>query len=365
MGWILSLLVGLSLGFLGGGGSILTVPLLVYVFGFSATRATGLSLFIVGITSALGAAVYARRGDLEGKAALEFGIPATVSALLVRTALVPLLPATILGLAKDRALLVVFAMLMAFVSVRMIRPTKLPDHAANPIVLGAVVGLIAGVLGAGGGFLIVPALLLMGELPMKKAVGTSLAIIAGQSLIAFAGEVLRQPVADWRFLVSITLVSAVGLAIGLELTKHVKAQSMKPAFGWFIALVATGIDFGTKKTAYEKARSDMDAARTLDRYGELPGLLADFHAKLGAVLEHYRDNGTGPDHAQWLKEKYAQVKLLGAEYWRVDVCGADLRFRVNYFQDKDAFWVRAVPLTPLAMFYAVRSRTFQFLTGRT
>jgi uncharacterized membrane protein YfcA len=121
------------------------------------------------------------------------------------------------------------------------KPVRLPE--LHPAFLGVTVGVIAGILGAGGGFLIVPALLLMAEMPIKKAIGTSLLVIAGQSLVAFAGDSVRNPVSDWPLLTAITAAALVGMGFGMALSSRIESARLRPVFAWFLVLVAAGMIF--------------------------------------------------------------------------------------------------------------------------
>src|SRR5688572_6082510 len=212
MGYIASVLIGVSLGLIGGGGSILTVPVLVYLFGIGPVPATAYSLFIVGSTSLVGAFPKYRQGLVNLKTALIFGAPAIAAVYATRALLVPLIPEefTISGFAVTKAMLmmVLFAILMVFASISMIREKPQINGNGNselkfnyPVILleGIVVGVLTGLVGAGGGFLIIPALVFFSKLPMKQAVGTSLIIIAAKSLIGFLGDLSHYQM-DWKLL---------------------------------------------------------------------------------------------------------------------------------------------------------------------
>ncbi|MEZ4910268.1 MAG: sulfite exporter TauE/SafE family protein [Saprospiraceae bacterium] len=200
-GYILSILIGVSLGLIGSGGSILTVPVLVYLFSIDAVAATSYSLFIVGLTALIGSFEYFRKNLVNIRTAIVFGIPSIIAVFLTRAYLVPAIPQTIFTagdfvLTKHVLLLLLFAVLMLLSSFSMIKKSKKADETTGdqkfnyPLILieGLLVGTITGLVGAGGGFLIIPALVLLSKLPMKEAVGTSLVIIAAKSLIGFLGE---------------------------------------------------------------------------------------------------------------------------------------------------------------------------------
>lgn len=259
LGYIGALLMGLSLGLIGGGGSILTVPILVYLFSVDAVLATAYSLFIVGLTSLIGSFSHMRMGNIHWRTAIVFGIPSIIAVFLTRAYLVPALPDPLFslgGIAVNKAfgLLILFALLMVAAAYSMIRKPKqaaaLPsgEVAFNyPLILaeGAVVGTITGLVGAGGGFLIIPALVLLAKLPMKQAVGTSLIIIAAKSLIGFTGDLKGNEVIDWNFLLVFSAIAIVGIIAGSILSKRIPNEKLKPAFGWLV--LAMGIYIITKE----------------------------------------------------------------------------------------------------------------------
>lgn len=250
IGYLSSVVIGVSLGLIGGGGSILTVPVLVYLFGIDPVLATAYSLFIVGLTSAVGSVSYFRKGLVNIKTALIFGIPSIVAVFATRAFIVPAIPAQIFStetftLTKSILLLLLFAILMIAASYSMIKkspvPVEQPDGVQKfnyPLILteGLVVGVLTGLVGAGGGFLIIPALVILSKLPMKEAVGTSLVIIAAKSLIGFFGE-SGETIIDWVFLFKISGFAIAGIFIGTTLSKKVDGAKLKPAFGWFVLVM--------------------------------------------------------------------------------------------------------------------------------
>ena len=239
-------LMGLSLGLIGGGGSILTVPIFVFLFGLSAETATAYSLFTVGLTSLVGSFSHIRLGNIHWRTALVFGAPAIVAVFATRRLVMPAIPSVLFStddftFTKDMFLLLVFAVLMVLAAGSMIRRERpRPAGAAvkfpYPLILaeGLVVGFITGLVGAGGGFLIIPALVVLANLPMKQAVGTSLVIIAAKSLIGFLGDVRTDLVVDWRFLLTFSAIAIVGIVAGSLLSRRVEEAKLKPAFGWFV-----------------------------------------------------------------------------------------------------------------------------------
>lgn len=242
LGVLASFVVGLALGLVGGGGGILTVPVLTYLFGLPASQATGASLVVVGLAAAVGAFEAWRIGDVDVRVGLNFALPSVVGAFAARRWAMPAVPETVLGVGKDHALMLSFAGLLVFAGIAMLRPRpETEPRTPRPLtmaVLGVGVGLVAGLLGAGGGFLIVPVLALMGGLPMKRAVGTSLAVIALQSLIGFGGEGARALSLPWATIGTVSALAMVGLGVGRLLSRRVTGQGLRPAFGWFVLAMA-------------------------------------------------------------------------------------------------------------------------------
>ncbi|WP_407523939.1 sulfite exporter TauE/SafE family protein [Lacibacter sp. MH-610] len=249
-GYIASVLIGISLGLIGGGGSILTVPVLVYLFGIDPVLATAYSLFIVGSTSLVGAYPKYKQGLLSIKTALIFGAPAIAAVFATRKFIVPAIPHDLftigsLAITKPILLMLLFAVLMVFASYSMIRGKK-EDENCNGVALqfnypmilleGTVVGVLTGLVGAGGGFLIIPALVLLSKLPMKLAVGTSLLIIAAKSLIGFLGDIGHQ-VIDWNLLLIVTALAIGGIFIGNWLSHKISGDKLKRVFGWFVLVM--------------------------------------------------------------------------------------------------------------------------------
>ncbi|HPH37199.1 MAG TPA: sulfite exporter TauE/SafE family protein [Sediminibacterium sp.] len=251
IGFLLAALVGISLGLIGSGGSILTVPILVYVMGVDPVLATAYSLFIVGSTALVGGVQSAIQKRVDFKTVLIFGVPSIAAVYATRLWLVPLIPAEIVSIGglvitKSIALMLLFAVVMILASVSMIRPGKkaVTDESAPmvynyPMILleGAVLGILTGLVGAGGGFLIIPALVLLAKMPMKLAVGTSLFIIAAKSLIGFTGDLQGAQVIDWKLLLTFTAFAVIGIFGGIILSKKIPGEKLKKAFGWFVLVM--------------------------------------------------------------------------------------------------------------------------------
>lgn len=240
MGWLAVLGMGLVLGALGGGGGILTVPILVGLFGFSALEATGGSLLVVGLASSIGAVKGAVAKEVEWKAGLSIAVPSMVGAFSARMFVVPNIPDPVFGVAKDDLLLGTFALIMILIGVKMLLPDKAePKVETNQVkiaLVGLVIGMVSGILGAGGGFLILPALTLLLGIELKRAIPTSLLVISMQSLVGFAGELTR-PI-QWNLLGGIVVVAMAGLGLGLLVRDKAPKDLLKSSFAGLVFLVA-------------------------------------------------------------------------------------------------------------------------------
>ena len=250
IGYLVSIIAGVLLGLLGGGGSVLTVPLLIYLFGFNVLEATLYSLFIIGVSS-LGAAIsYLKQRLVNFRVFLLFGGPSLLAVFLVRSFLLPEIPDSIcmgaLCFSKRVGILSLFSGLMLMAAYSMIRDNrtrleqaehKAGDQFAVLVIQGLLTGTLTALVGAGGGFLIVPALVLMAHLEVKKAIGTSLMIIALQSLVGFAFDGTEVEV-QWEFLALLTGITLFGMQIGVSLSKKIDAKLLKPLFGWFVLILA-------------------------------------------------------------------------------------------------------------------------------
>ncbi|MGB7786208.1 MAG: sulfite exporter TauE/SafE family protein [Salinimicrobium sp.] len=250
LGYFGALLIGLVLGLIGGGGSILTVPVLVYLFSVNPVTATAYSLFVVGSSSLVGAARNIQKKRIGFRTALAFAIPAVIAVFSTRKFIVPAIPHEIVHInnfvvTKDIGIMIFFAVLMLVASFSMImdREKLLEDkkERSGPwygllVPLGFLTGLVTGLVGAGGGFIIIPILVLLAGLPMKRAVGTSLFIIAINSLIGFLGDLGHQEI-DWPFLLIFTAIAVVGIFLGVYLNRFVDGKKLKKGFGWFVLVM--------------------------------------------------------------------------------------------------------------------------------
>ncbi|NRD19544.1 sulfite exporter TauE/SafE family protein [Winogradskyella eckloniae] len=252
LGYVGALLVGLVLGLIGGGGSILTVPILVYFLGFSPIIATGYSLFVVGSTALVGTLQNIKKNTIDFKTALIFAVPSIITVFMVRRLVIPNLPDVLFSFGKFHLtnslfIMLLFAIIMLLAGWSMIKSKEIPadleikrydnNHyfAIGTQAIG--IGTLAGLVGAGGGFLIVPALVLLVKLPIKKAISTSLFIIAIQSLLGFLGDLNTLNI-DWKFLLTFTAISIAGIFIGLAISKKISAKGLKSAFGYFTIIMA-------------------------------------------------------------------------------------------------------------------------------
>jgi uncharacterized protein len=254
LGYLASVFIGISLGMVGSGGSILTVPVLVYLMNIHPLLATTSSLFIVGTTSLVGGLRAYSKKLVDFRAITEFGIPSIFSIFITRHYILPALPDNMFTIgtfqvSKSMLLMVVFALLMLIASVSMIRnydheqktvdaETARQGKVLPLVILGILVGFVTGLLGAGGGFLIIPSLVLLLRLPMKTAVGTSLLIIAINSLFGFLFS-LKQFEYNWITLIVFSILSVAGIFIGSRLADKIPGAALKKGFGWFI--LAMGI----------------------------------------------------------------------------------------------------------------------------
>ena len=228
----------------------MAVPIFSYLFHISPITTTAYSLFVVGTSASVGTYQNLKKGLVDIKIALVFAIPAFVAVYIVRKFALPILPEELFlikdfSITRDLTIMVFFAVVLLLASIAMIREKGIaidrnpPTSCSNTVlpILGLIVGIITGIVGVGGGFLIIPVLVLCAKMPMTKAVATSLLIIALKSLIGFTGELGNLDI-DWIFLLSFTVVSMLGIAIGIYLSNFINGQKLKKAFGWFALSIA-------------------------------------------------------------------------------------------------------------------------------
>lgn len=260
IGYGLAVIVGITLGLIGSGGSILSVPILVYIMGIEPILATAYSLFIVGITALLGGIQKAKENLVDFKKVILFGTPTIIAVFITRKLILPSIPDIVFesnsfSLKKSVLVMIIFAIVMIVASTKMIKPLKEQQTETTKInyfnifLFGSLIGIIAGFVGAGGGFLIIPALLFLTKTPMKMAVGTSLFIVASQSLIGFLGDLKVHPDIDWRLIMLFSTCSIVGVLIGNHLSKKISGDRLKKGFGWFV--LCMGIYILTKELLFK------------------------------------------------------------------------------------------------------------------
>ena len=253
LGYIAAMLIGVSLGLIGAGGSILAVPVLVFMFGVPPVLATSYSLFVVGISTLFGSISYMKSKCVNYRNVIVFGIPSLIGVYCTRKLLLPQIPDTLcridnMVITKDIGMMILFSILMIAASFSMIKKSKMDanDDREPPsknyrygliIIEGLIVGGVTGLVGAGGGFLIIPALVILAGEPMKKAVGTSLLIIAAKSLIGFSGDVSNHMNINWDFLFLFSSFAIAGILVGAYLSKFISGEKLRPAFGWFVLIM--------------------------------------------------------------------------------------------------------------------------------
>lgn len=252
LAYITSGIIGISLGLIGAGGSILTVPVLVYIAGINPVLATAYSLFVVGSTALVGGLRYAHQQLVNWRMVFQFGIPSILAVYATRAWIMPAIPDPVFSIgsiviSKALFLLLVFSLLMIAAAWSMIKNNKTTDdtisgdshsrHYTLIMAEGVGTGVLTGLVGAGGGFLIIPALVLLARVPMKLAIGTSLMIIALKSLIGFIGDIQNGTEMQWHFLFIFTLFSIAGIFVGASIGKKIEGRKLQKAFGWFVLVM--------------------------------------------------------------------------------------------------------------------------------
>ena len=247
LGYIGALLIGLILGLIGSGGSVLAVPIFIYLFLLDEKIATAYSLFVVGSTSLVGSLSYRKKKLINWNQVLLFGVPSVISVVLVRNFLIPYIPEIIISISGynvSRRILILglFSILLILSSIMMFnnkksKPSRRDLNYLKIISEGSLVGALTGLIGAGGGFLIIPSLVILGKLPMKEAVGTSLVIISLKSLLGFFfGDAFLYQI-DWTLILKFTFISILGIFIGNYFSVFINAKLLKKIFGVFIFIV--------------------------------------------------------------------------------------------------------------------------------
>jgi uncharacterized membrane protein YfcA len=251
----LMLIVGVTLGILGSGGSILTLPILIYIAHIEPVTATSYTLFIVGLSALFGSIRNISSGLIDSKILLYFGLPSLLSVYLTRYFILPSLPDILFELdsfkmSKDLFLIIILAFLMIISALTMLRKktSVISKEKFNSIqtfvilfIQGIAIGIVTGFVGAGGGFLIIPVLVSLCNLPVKKAIATSLAIIAINASIGFIGDISQGIVIDYTLLLYFSISSLLGTFIGLIIGKSINENQLKIIFGWFVLIMGVFI----------------------------------------------------------------------------------------------------------------------------
>jgi hypothetical protein len=272
-----AMIMGILLGLIGGGGSILTLPVLVYMLHIPGTQATFYSLFVVGLAALTGAVNYVHKQLVCWRTVVFFGLPSLLATYASRQFIFPVIPDLLtignVTISKDVLILIVFALFMLLASIFMIRPLKVIRKSEYEearryrylliLLTGAVVGTIVGLLAAGGGFLIIPALVILANLPMKRAVGTSLVLIFINSSIGFTSDLIHGSVPDWTLLLRFSAFAVVGIGIGLWFSRRVSAALLRPFFGWFVLI--TGLAILTKEILHHRNSSALSTSYHVHR----------------------------------------------------------------------------------------------------
>ncbi len=251
MGYSLALFMGLTLGLIGAGGSILTMPILVYCLNIKPITATAYSLLVVGMTALFGSIRYQRMGHVRIKEALSFAIPSMSAAFITRAIIVPTLPVMIIGVSKDNFIMLLFSLLMITASGMLlkngIKDTPIKESYKYPflyIITGSIcVGLLTGLVGAGGGFLIIPSLIYLFAMPMKDAIGTSLVIIAMNSLIGINGDFHTGLSINWSLVGIFLIMTLLGVSLGSKMSEYIDGGKLKKLFALFTLTLGVAILF--------------------------------------------------------------------------------------------------------------------------
>ncbi len=246
LGYIMALFIGISLGLFGGGGSILAVPVLAYLFLLDEKVATAYSLFIVGFAALVGGIKQNINNNVDWITAVVFGIPALIGVWIVRHYVIPELPDVLFdigdfAISRRMGMFGVFIVLMVAAALSMLKENMRKGGSGDisynyPLILieGLIVGAVTGLVGAGGGFLIIPALVVLTNLDIKKAIGTSLVIIALKSILGFfLGDALIMSI-DWNFLIVFTSITITGIFLGVYIGNFIDGNKLKKGFGYFI-----------------------------------------------------------------------------------------------------------------------------------
>jgi uncharacterized membrane protein YfcA len=244
--YLIGILIGVSLGLIGAGGAIVAVPAFVYLEGIPPTLASGYALFVVAVASAVASVQFIRQRFVDWRSVLAFGSTTLVSIALTRRVLMPILPDVIVGIPRDSALMLAFAGVLLTAAYGMLRMPPKP-HTGEPVHMGrlaaygTIIGVISGILGVGGGFLMTPALVLWAGLDMKRAVATSLVLISANSAIGVAADLTGGVAYEWNFVATFTVLTTLGIVTGTLFQQRIDGQRLKKAFGWFILAIGIAV----------------------------------------------------------------------------------------------------------------------------
>ena len=243
-GYFLSLVIGFSLGLMGGGGSILTIPVLVYFFEIEPAMAATYSFFVVGLAAISGSINEYRMHNIDHKTAIFFGIPSVFILFIVRHWLINLIPPVIFQLGhysvtKSLFFMILFSALMLIAGFSMLKQNNYisseeKKNVARLAIQGLITGAITGFIGIGGGFIIVPSLVLFAGLPMKRAIGTSLTIITVNCIVGILGNLDATESLNFSFLLAFASLAIIGIIAGTWSTRYISDKKLKPFFGWII-----------------------------------------------------------------------------------------------------------------------------------
>lgn len=244
--YAIAVFIGITLGLIGAGGAIVAVPAFVYLEYIPPTLASGYALFVVAVASGVASIGNIRQRLIDWRAALAFGSTTLISVAVVRRFLLPMVPADVYGVSRDAVLMLAFAGVLLVAAVAMLRrkqkvATNIPTHVGRLSVYGLIIGVVSGFLGVGGGFLMTPALALWAGLDMKRAVATSLVLIAANSAVGVGADLVGGIQYDWPFVLTFTALTTLGIISGMFLTRRINGQQLKAIFGWFILAIGIAV----------------------------------------------------------------------------------------------------------------------------
>ncbi len=251
LAYILAILVGITMGLFGGGGSILTIPILIYIANVEPIQATSYSIVIVGLSAIFGSANKFRKNEIDLSKSIYFGIPSIIMLYLTRRYIIDLIPNTLVNigefaLTKPNFILLIFTMIMLLSAYSMyfeksIKHIEKEKHPLYITILGVLIGLIVGLVGAGGGFLFIPALVKFTGMKMKEAIGSSLFIVALNSIFGFIGDIVNNVKYDVSFLTIFAVISIIGMFVGIYISNYISGKNLKRYFAILVFLIAVNM----------------------------------------------------------------------------------------------------------------------------